>query len=265
MLGSTMMRQFPQAFGTTRGGRHHERLLPRINIRSLDDISKAFDWATPDVVLNCAGIVKSECVHHPATVVSDINLKGPHRIAYRALSSGKCRVIHFSTDCVFSGAEGNYTEEYPADATDIYGSLKRHGELSIYANCVTLRASFIGRDPIRGRGLLEWLLAQSGPTVPGHANAIWSGLSTTELARITAKVIDDTEMSGLYHVAGPRISKFELLVLLTKAFNLPHLIEPQDEPRVDRSLDGSKIARRMNYSPPDWSTMAAELAEENRV
>ena len=254
MLGSELMRALPDAYGTTRYLSRAERLLPCIDITDVRDLHTAFDWARPEVVINCAGMVKSECEKSTAYEISKINAYAPHNIARVASLTG-CRVVHISTDCVFSGSSGSRTEEDPSDAVDLYGRSKKLGELVDHLHCVTLRTSFIGRDRKHKRGLLEWLLTQT-ESVPGYANAMWSGLSTPELSRVIGKVILDTSMSGLYHVSGPVISKADLLEILARSYKLSCRIRSETEPHIDRTLNGSRFNRTACYEPPSWEAMA---------
>jgi dTDP-4-dehydrorhamnose reductase len=258
MLGSVLMR-WPDAYGTTRRHSNNPHILAGIDITRFDDLIRALDWCAPEVVINCAGIVKSECDQNRPERVIATNSVAPHVLATLTAPLG-CRVIHVSTDCVFDGTRGARKESDPTDATDLYGQTKAAGELVEYNHCVTLRTSFIGIDLVRKRGLLEWLLAGEGKAV-GYTNAMWSGLSTHELARAIRVAVDDKNLKGgLYHVAGPLISKADLLQVLIEAYKLPCRLQLEDEPRIDRSLYGSKFTQATGYCAPSWATMAEELA-----
>lgn len=257
MLGSVLMR-WPNAYGTTRRYSNNPYLLTGIDVTRFDDLRRAIDWSAPEVVINCAGIVKSECEKHERARVDAVNGDAPHVIAKLAGASG-CRVVHISTDCVFDGTHGGRTEQDTPDAFDSYGRSKRDGELIDYGHCVTLRTSFIGRDPIRKRGLLEWLLAQKHDAL-GFTQMFWSGLSTHELARAIECVIAHTSLSGLYHVSGPVISKADLLQTLVEAYDLPIQIQRVDEPHINRTLNGRKFNDAADYSAPTWQEMAKGLA-----
>jgi dTDP-4-dehydrorhamnose reductase len=258
MLGSAVMRD--EFYGTTRSdSSESSNVLPSVDITRLDDLQKAFDWADPDVVINCAGIVKSECDKNAPSRVISVNSVAPHVIAMLA-AQRVCRVIHVSTDCVFDGTRGSRTESDAPDATDLYGQSKAAGELLDYEHCVTLRTSFIGRDRSRGRGLLEWLLAQKNETI-GYTRALWSGLSDHELARVIVDIVStNTNLRGLYHVSGPIISKADLLRILIGAYASPCQVLNVDEPKIDRTLDGSKFKEATGYVAPTWTAMAEELA-----
>ncbi len=257
MIGSVLMRTLPDVRGTTRRWSSDPRILPGIDIASPTDLSRAFEWASPQVVINCAGIVKSACDAQSFARIIAVNSQAPHDIAHTAGRRG-CRVIQLSTDCVFSGARGDRTEEHIPDADDLYGKSKITGEL-VDEHCVTLRTSFIGQDHLHRRGLLEWLLARPPGAVPGYTHALWSGLSTFELARVIGAVIENSSLSGLYHVAGPTISKADLLEVLIEAYGLRCRVQREDDPQIDRTLNGSKFAQAMNYVPPTWDAMAKEL------
>lgn len=258
ILGSALMRAVPDARGATRGPSTDPRIIPNIDITNCGDVETAFALTGPDVVVNCAGIVKSECDKQATGRVCAVNLEAPHMLAKIAAKSG-CRVVHISTDCVFDGSRGARVETDPPDATDLYGQSKAAGELTTYDHCLTIRTSFIGHDPTYRRGLLEWLLAQEGE-IAGYASMLWSGLSADELARVIAAYAIPSALSGLYHVSGPVISKAELLDELIRAMDLLIHVRHASDPRIDRTLDGSKFQQATGYSAPSWSWMAQELA-----
>ncbi len=259
MLGSVLMEN-PEFYGTTRRDQSDSpSVLPGIDISLQSNLRKAFDWAEPHVVINCAGIVKSECERIDPTRVWSVNGEAPHQIAEIAAES-RCRVIHISTDCVFDGAQGARSETDHPNALDLYGQSKAYGEIRNYEHCVTLRTSFIGRDRRHRRGLLEWLLQEDEPV--GYEQAIWSGFSTYELARVIRFVVASTSLNGLYNVAGPVISKADLIQSLIEAYGIQCRIRREREPCVDRSLNGSKFNKIAGYSPPPWSVMAKEIALE---
>lgn len=260
IAGSELMRAISDAWGTTRKKYSGSpRVLWDVDVTRVDDLLRAFDHAEPEVAINCTGVVKSECGSREPHEVVGVNTIAPHSIAKIAANRG-CRVIHLSTDCVFDGTRGGRTEKDLPDATDLYGRTKLGGELLDYPHCVTLRTSFIGRDPVHKRGLLEWLLAQTHETI-GYTQAMWSGLSMPELSRvIRLSVLSDTSLSGLYQVSGPVISKADLLETLIAAYGLPCRVRRVDEPRIDRTMDGSKFNQATGYTPLTWLSMAKELA-----
>jgi dTDP-4-dehydrorhamnose reductase len=184
----------------------------------------------------------------------------PHQVA-AACRDRATRLIHVSTDCVFSGSRGGYTEEDQPDPSDLYGRSKLAGELS-GPGVVTIRASMIGRELRTRNGLLEWLLSQpAGGAVQGYAKAVFSGPTAPELARaIVGVAADQPELEGTFHVAAEPISKYDLLLKLRDAFGLELRIDRSDEPVIDRSLDSSRFRAATGWNPPSWDRMVAELA-----
>jgi dTDP-4-dehydrorhamnose reductase len=169
-------------------------------------------------------------------------------------------MIHVSTDCVFSGRKGNYREDDPSDAEDLYGKTKYLGEVH-ESHCVTLRTSMIGRELSRKQGLLEWFLSQRG-RVQGFKNALFSGFTTLELSRIIDKILTEHPgKGGLYHVSSDPISKFDLLTLIKRKMGLRIEIMPAEEPRLDRSLDSTRFRSEFKYTPPTWEEMIEELSK----
>jgi dTDP-4-dehydrorhamnose reductase len=169
-------------------------------------------------------------------------------------------LIHLSTDCVFSGKKGNYSECDNADAEDLYGRTKLLGEV-IEKHCLTLRTSMIGPELHRNNSLLEWFLAQKG-TVKGFKRAIFSGFTTFELSRIIERLLVEYPTShGLYHVSADSISKHDLLSMIKQKMNLSVHIDPDTDFTCNRSLDSSRFRRDFKYIPPSWPDMVDELCE----
>lgn len=229
-----------------------------------DGLEELVASVSPDAVINCVGLVKQLPIASDPIAAVTINSLLPHRIA-RAAERGGARLVHVSTDCVFTGRlaiPGRYREDDPADAEDLYGRSKLLGEVHA-APHVTLRTSIIGPEREGATGLLEWFRAQPGPTVNGFTRAIWSGLTTVALARVIGDVITDhPELTGLYQVAAEPITKFELLQRLNDALGTGHTISPVDEPVVNRALDGSRFREATSIETPSWDAMIGEIARE---
>jgi dTDP-4-dehydrorhamnose reductase len=191
----------------------------------------------------------------------EVNALFPQQLAYLAAELG-ARLIHFSTDCVFSGGKGNYTETDFPDAGDLYGQTKLLGETH-HAHTLTLRTSIIGRELSRKASLVEWFLAQRG-TVQGYTRAIYAGFTTLEMARIVERlIIQQQQASGVWHVSSDRISKYDLLCLMRKYFKLDTEIVPSASFACDRSLLSDRFRSAFGYSPPSWDKMVEELAQDN--
>jgi len=229
-----------------------------VDIRSQDRILEVMADFRPEAVINAVGIVKQRPSAKESIPSLEINSLLPHRLAVMCRAAG-ARLVHVSTDCVFSGRKGGYTEDDPSDAEDLYGKSKYLGEVGD-AGCVTLRTSIIGRELSRKRSLIEWFLAQRGP-INGFTRAIYSGLTTIELGRvIESLLVQHPGIWGLYHVSSEPISKFDLLVLLKNRLGLSVEIRPDDGFVCDRSLDSSRFRRELDYRPPSWPEMIDELA-----
>ena len=233
-----------------------------VDASCLDSVRKVITEVHPQVVINCIGIVKQRDEARMAIPAIQINALFPHQLA-DLCEAGEARLIHLSTDCVFSGKRGHYTEADLPDPPDLYGRTKLLGELD-RRGCLTLRTSLIGWELKRRAGLLEWFAAQRDRTIRGYRRAIFTGLSTTELAELVSDLLQDRpELSGVFHVASQPISKYELLIRLRTALGWEDiLIEPDDEFFCDRSLDGSRFTAATGWRPADWEQMIADLAGE---
>lgn len=261
MLGAALTVCLDQIGADVRGttlSKHGATATLGVDVARPQDVERAFERSRPEAVVNCAGIVKSECSHHDPYHVTAVNGHAPHAMAEIARAHN-ARFVQVSTDCVFSGRRGNYRESDPTDAEDLYGQSKAAGEIVDRLDCLTIRTSFIGRDTRRRRGLLEWLLAHEGDVVPGFVRAYWSGLSAPELARAITLAIKTPHLSGLYHVSGPPISKADLLEVLVQELGLRCRIERVNGDPIDRTLDSSRFIDATGYAPPGWIEMARGL------
>ena len=228
-----------------------------IELRTLDTLGPILAAFRPEAVINAVGLVKQR--PEAAQVIPNIETNAllPHRLALACRDAG-ARLVHMSSDCVFSGRKGNYAESDPADADDLYGRTKHLGEVHA-PNALTLRTSFIGRELLRKTGLLEWFLAQTG-TIRGFRRAIFSGFTTIEMARIIEMLLTRfPQAAGVYQVAAAPISKHDLLTLVKNHLGLAVRIEPYDDFACDRSLDGARFGSEFGYRPPSWEAMVAEL------
>jgi dTDP-4-dehydrorhamnose reductase len=216
----------------------------------------------PRVVINCVGIIKqrsaSKCVI-PSILTNSLL---PHQLSATCARWGG-RLIHFSTDCVFSGKRGGYGEEDIADAEDLYGRTKFLGEVST-GNSLTLRTSIIGRELTHFQSLLEWFLSQNHRRVSGHKHALFSGVTTIQLAELVGDLIEKrADLCGLFQVVSQTISKFDLLCLLREAYQLDIELVPDEQFWCDRSMSGNKFEAATGYSCPGWPELVAQLAGDN--
>lgn len=275
MLGHKMFQRlrerFPETYCTIRGAvrgaeLEHVELFQAGNVCEYVD---AADFAAlqhllrvrqPKVIVNCMGIVKQRREAQEALPSILVNALLPHRLAETCRAWGG-RLIHISTDCVFSGRRGEYGETDITDAEDLYGRTKALGEIAEPANVLTLRTSIIGRELFHFQSLLEWFLAQDKARVRGYQRAMYSGTTTTELAAVVGDIIKHhSRLTGLYQVTGPTLSKYELLSLLRDAYALDVEVIPDNELFCDRSMNGEKFCAATGYVSAGWPQLAKELA-----
>jgi dTDP-4-dehydrorhamnose reductase len=275
MLGHKMFQglgaRFPGTRGTVRtpvasgplrrvGLLNTPDVLDGIDVLEEDTFKQRLEAIRPDVVVNCVGVIKQrDAASDPLPSIA-INALLPHRLA-AWLRPWDGRLIHFSTDCVFSGHRGAYREDDPSDAEDLYGRTKFLGEVGA-SNALTLRTSIIGRELRHHRSLLDWFLQQRGQ-VRGFSRVIYSGLTTNHLTSLVGDLIErHRALSGVYQVASQPISKHHLLQLLRQAYKLDVQIVADEREVSDRSLNGERFAAATGYVCPPWPVLVAELAAD---
>ncbi|MBU1281941.1 MAG: SDR family oxidoreductase [Gammaproteobacteria bacterium] len=271
MLGQAVFRAFAadashETWGTLRSSgalRHfpqdsHVRLLCGVDVLDQDALVAVLGNVKPNVVINCVGLIKQLADAKDPLTALPINAMLPHRLA-RLCELAGARLIHVSTDCVFSGRKGLYAESDLSDAEDLYGKSKYIGELHDLPHAITLRTSIIGHELGSAYALVDWFLAQQGE-VRGFTKAIFSGLPTVELARVMKDfVVPHPKLSGLYHVAAEPIDKFRLLSLVATQYAKQIGIRPDDALVIDRSLDGSRFAQATGYLAPEWPELIRRM------
>lgn len=275
MLGHAVFRVFSdgdqyEVWGTMRdeGGRRYfadavqARLLSGVEALDQDSLMDALVRAAPDALINCVGLIKQAPEANNALAALPINALLPHRLA-QLCRLANARVIHVSTDCVFSGRKGLYRESDLSDAEDLYGKSKFIGELHDLPHVVTLRTSMIGHELNSTHSLVDWFLSQQG-RVKGFAKAIFSGLPTVELARVMRDwVLPRTELQGLYHIAAKPISKLDLLTLIAKEYGKQIEICADNHLVIDRSLNADRFMEATGYVAPEWPELVS-LMRQNR-
>ena len=271
MLGHAVLRVFEadaehEVWGTLRGAaglRHfspqsHFRLLTGIDVLDQDALVAALAKVKPDVVINCVGLIKQLADAKDPLTALPINAMLPHRLARLCALAG-ARLIHVSTDCVFSGRQGGYLESDLSDAEDLYGKSKYIGELHDLPHAITLRTSIIGHELGSSHALVDWFLSRTG-SVNGFSRTVFSGLPTTELARVMKDfVVPHPQLNGLYHVAAQPIAKLDLLQLIAAQYGKQIEIRSDDALVIDRSLNGSRFAEATGYVAPAWPELVRRM------
>ena len=228
-----------------------------VDATNFDSVIRALASVQPDFVINCIGIIKQLPIAADPLTAITVNAQLPHRISLVSRAAD-ARMVHISTDCVFDGKQGMYTETDTATADDLYGRTKFLGEVT-YPHCVTLRTSIIGHELKGKHGLVEWFLGQTGK-VRGYRKALYSGFSTIELARVICNyVLPNPDLSGTYHVSSSPISKFDLITMIAETYEKKVDIEPYDDFVMDRSLNSDRFRIMTGYMPPEWPELVSSM------
>jgi len=240
---------------------HRGHVIDKVDAMDFPSLHEILDAERPGCIVNCIGVIKQREASKAAIPSITLNSLLPHKLAEWAGEWGG-RVIHFGTDCVFSGRGGGYTEASPSDAEDLYGKSKYLGEVAT-GNVLTLRTSIIGRELANFRSLLEWFLSQNGKSVRGFKRVIYSGVTTNYLADMVCRIVSEhPSLSGLYQVAGPAITKHDLLCMIRDAFRLDIEVVPDENEVSDRSMIGDRFLQATGYPSPGWPSLIAKLAND---
>lgn len=272
MLGNAMFRVLSEShdlavYGTARSGsaRRHfaeelaNQIIAGVDVESHDSLVRAFAVIRPDIVVNCVGLVKQLADANDPLQAVPINALLPHRLAALCQATS-ARLVHISTDCVFSGSTGNYLETDFPNPGDLYGRSKLLGEVD-YPHAITLRTSIIGHELSGHKSLINWFLSQQG-SVNGFTKAIYSGLPTVELATVVRDwVLPRSELHGVYHVASKPINKFDLLKLVARVYGKDIQINPSEDLIIDRSLNADRFNKETGYVPPEWPALVQRMYE----
>lgn len=271
MLGSALAFELPTMTGLIVHGtvRSLEATPPPVlaalngRVHTLDvtrerDVEDLLRSLRPAVVVNAVGMVKQAPGVTNTVATIRLNSLLPHLLFGYCEQLGS-RLVHVSTDCVFSGRKGGYSEDDLPDPADFYGRSKLAGEVD--APALTIRTSIIGPELSRHGSLLDWFLSQEGGTVQGFRRAIYSGVSTFEFARFLAEVALPGQLAGVYQLASQPISKYALLRLIADRYGWQGEILPEDDFSMDRSLIGDRLTVATGYAPPGWSVMVEQMHE----
>jgi dTDP-4-dehydrorhamnose reductase len=226
-----------------------------------DSLDLLLDNTTPDIIINCAGITTRRGVEDNIVNTRLLNSELPHKLDSWANLNSK-KLIHFSTDCVFSGNRGNYLDNDFADADDIYGKSKALGEVDS-PNTLTIRCSMIGRELYNFTELFEWLKKNKNKKIEGYSKVFYSGITTVRMGKILNKILNkNLNLSGIYNISSTPISKFDLLVKLSKAFNLNVDIKQNKNNKSNKVLISEKFTEITGIYPPNWDDLISEFEED---
>jgi dTDP-4-dehydrorhamnose reductase len=230
-----------------------KNIFANIDVLDYNSVDELINKLQPDVIINCVGLTKHVEEANNSNLFLSLNAVYPRKLALSA-ELLNVRLIHISTDCVFLGDRGQYTENDKPDALDQYGITKALGE--IYSiNALTIRTSTIGHELESKHGLLEWFLSQKDKC-SGYRNAIFSGLPAVVLGTIVRDiVIPRSDLVGLYHIGSNPINKYDLLKLISSIYDKKIDIVPDDSLHINRSLSSEKFKMQTGYQVPNWSEL----------
>lgn len=267
ILGRTVMQEAEkrrlEVVGTCFRRRHREPSLLRLDITQAADVWELLEQVRPEVIVNCAGDTASARGGSAARAWA-VNALGPWVLAAAATRAG-ARLVHVSTDCVFRGAGGPYSETDRPDATEHYGQSKAAGEVTVPPH-LTVRTSFVGPEVETERGLFAWFQKQEG-VVPGYVNHLWSGVTSLCLARVLLDLGARPDVMGLLHVAGEFVTKADLLRLFRDALKRDVRVADVYAHPIDRRLRADRL-RGLGIGIPPLAQQIREVvavAAEGRL
>jgi dTDP-4-dehydrorhamnose reductase len=236
-----------------------DKLREGVDVSKFESVENVIKDFNPDYVINCVGVIKQlEDSKSPIKAI-EINSLLPHKLAQAAKNSN-ARLIHFSTDCVFSGNKGRYEETDVPDATDLYGRSKLLGEVD-YDGHLTLRTSIIGHELGKSVSLIDWFLNQIG-TVKGYRKAVFSGMPTVYVAEFLRDFVFGKDLQGLFHLSVAPIDKYSLLNLVRNSYDIQTEIIPYDDFEIDRSLNSEKLRSATGFVSPAWDELVKKMRDE---
>lgn len=242
----------------------NQNIYEKIEVMNWSQVEKILENLKPDIIVNALGITIRKQEIADLELALNINSFFPKRLQ-RWAQGNNARVIQLSTDCVFDGASGQYLETSQTSAIDNYGRSKYLGELE-GENALTLRFSCIGRELDAHTELLDWFLFQKSKSIKGYSNAMYSGLTSTVIAKEICRIIREfPNLNGIYQLSSDPISKYDLLCLAKTHFKLDVEIEKFDNYVSDKTLNCDKYKKATGFKPASWDEMMRELASDQRI
>lgn len=240
------------------------KVIPGLDGYDLPRLRQLLLAVRPDIIINCIGVIKQREEGKSSVSCIALNALLPH-VLEEIVSEWNGWLINFSTDCVFKGDQGGYSEDDASDAEDWYGRTKHMGEVR-GPHALTLRTSIIGRELRGHRSLVDWFLKQAGGTVKGFARVIYSGITTREMVNVIHLLLSqNNKIRGLYHVASEPINKYDLLCLLRSNMGLNINILRDETIFLDRSLKSEQFQKLTGYKAPSWPEMICNLVDDNKM
>lgn len=242
-----------------RSRNHEVRAVNRLelDIERSYQVEQFFADLDCDFLINCIGLLVGACAERPDRAAW-INAWFPQYLAYK-LSSTRTRLIHLSTDCVFDGKQGPYTESHPHTELNAYGRSKSLGEVN-NGKDITMRMSIIGPEQRPGVGLMNWVLSNTDSELPGWNNAWWNGITTLQLARCIELWMQQATVTGVYHLVNNEVSinKYDLLEKINTVYDLGKTVRETEGPKsINKVLVDTRC--EMDWQIPDYDQQLEEL------
>jgi dTDP-4-dehydrorhamnose reductase len=240
----------------------NEKVIDLLDLTKFDTLLHQLNKINPDVIINACGITIRRGVNQVISNTIILNSALPHFLNEWVTRNNK-RLIHFSTDCVFSGKKGNYEDYDLTDSTDIYGLTKSLGEVKDSNYTITLRGSMIGRELENKTELFEWFLKQHSNKINGFSEVIYSGITTVKMAEIVLNIIYNfPNLSGLFNVSSKFISKFDLLKLCNDYFKVNALIKKDSSYASNKNLISNRFFDELKIVQPEWTDLIKQLEKD---
>lgn len=279
MLGHQCYLKFKKHFGENNVGctlrksaSHYSRfglfegpnVFSNVDASDFGKVEEVLNSFKPEAVVNCVGLTLRKPELGDFENALELNSMLPHRLALWGLNND-CRVIHFSTDCVFDGSLGGYTEMNAPSAKDVYGKTKFLGEIH-YRNSLTMRLSIVGRELEGKTELIEWFLGQKGKEVSGYSEVMYSGLTTNKVADEVIRVLEMfPQLSGLYQVSSEPISKYDLLELVKDIYRTDITLIKNTNYKSNKVLRCDKYVLATSFTQPRWTDLIQQMKNEESL
>lgn len=239
----------------------HQHMRGAFDARQFSKFDGYLRSLQPDLVINCIGLTTRKLGEQRESDILVVNSVLPHKLKEWCEANG-ASLIHFSTDCVFSGKSGPYSQSDLRDAKDLYGQSKALGEVE-GVKCLTIRSSIIGLEIEGKTELLEWFLSQKGREVRGFSRVMYSGVTTLTMAQTVLKLLQaNTPLSGIQQLASQPISKFDLLSLANEIFGNRCSIRSVETPESNKVLIPSDYFNKNDVHTPSWRQQLQAVADE---
>ncbi|MBT7623863.1 MAG: sugar nucleotide-binding protein [Flavobacteriaceae bacterium] len=265
-IAQSLSKKF-QVFGSTR------KKIKSINIGTekceiinhdfiIDNKLGLIDEIDPDIIINCVGITIRRGLNNSIENTKKLNSDLPHKLNHWVETNNK-KLIHLSSDCVFSGKKGNYSDESIPDATDLYGISKSKGEVT-GNNALTIRCSIVGREIYNHTELFEWLFSMKNKKIEGYKNVIYSGVTSTWMGKTINHLIKNNyDLKGIYNISSVPISKYDLLIKLSDTFNLNVDISLNSNIKSNKVLISKKFTEITGINSPNWNDLIVDFKADS--